>query len=353
MGKSNLSEQVARIIHKLSTEAGVSGYEAGVHQTLRETLGALADEFFTDSFGNFYALKKGTDSLNSSVMLAAHLDEIGLMVTRVDDRGFLHFTMVGGIDERTLACQEVMVHGRQDLPGIVCLVPSADAGSHKAVSLEDLVIDIGCSKSEAVVLVNPGDIVSLCREPVGMLNNRIAGKALDDRAGLAVLFVCFQELSKISHRHDVLAVATAQEEVGIRGAEVSVQRVLPSVAVAIDVTHAQTADTKNLVAVSLDKGPVITLGPNIHQQIFAELTDAAKENRIPFQLQPVPGPTGTDARILQLTGQGIPTGLVSIPLRYMHTSVETVSVQDIVDSGKLLACFIGSLPADLEELACF
>jgi endoglucanase len=142
-----------------------------------------------------------------------------------------------------------------------------------------------------------------------------------------------------------------QEEVGLRGGKTSSEKILPALAVVIDVTHAQTLDTKNQVSINLDKGPVLTIGPNIHPELLKGMTQAAEENRIPYQIQPTAGPTGTDARIIQLAGHGIPTALLSVPLRYMHTSVETASIKDIADCGKLLAYYIASLPEDLEELS--
>ncbi len=310
-------------------------------------------EISKDFMGNNYVIKKGIKS-KQAVMLAAHLDEIGLIVTYFDNLGFVHFSTVGGIDQRTLLNQEVIIHGREDINGVVSLVSREKlTASKKSFLIDDLIIDIGYSQEKTVQLVKPGDVVSIKREPFTMLNQNIAGKALDDRAGITVMAVCLNELCRIDHKHDVIAVATVQEEVGLRGAFTGTDRIKPEIAVAIDVTHAQTLDTKAQVNIQLGKGPVITLGPNIHPRIYSGLQTAAKENRIPYQIQPVAGPTGTDARVIQLSGQGIPTGLVSIPLRYMHTSVETISVLDVVDCGKLLAYYIASLPEDLEELSCF
>jgi len=351
----NSFDLAKNIILSLSEKHGVSGYEHNLVPSLREIFDPLVTESDLDFIGNFYAWKKGGES-GQTIMLAAHLDEIGLIVTHINERGFLHFATVGGIDERTLLYQEVIVHGSKELRGIISYLPSGnqdDGSREKAIGLSNLIIDIGYSQQEAGKLVKQGDIVSVIRTPFLMANDKIAGKALDDRAGIAVLAVCLNELSLIKHRHDVAVVATVQEEVGLRGAITSSNRLEPQIAVAVDVTHGQTLDTKNQVPIQLGKGPAITLGPNIHPKIFAQLTDCAKESRIPYQLQPVAGETGTDARVIQLTGQGIPTGLISIPLRYMHTSVETASLHDIVDGGKLLACFIAALPADLEELTCY
>jgi endoglucanase len=341
-------------ILSLSERSGVSGYEHQMIQSLQEYFHPLTTEIKKDFIGNFYAYKKGYDS-KQTIMLAAHCDEIGLIVTHVDDRGFLHFATVGGIDERTLIHQEVMVHGTEILKGIISFIPFKEAhagNNNKPFPSQNLVIDLGYAKQAVESLVKPGDIVSLVRSPFTMLNDKIVGKALDDRAGIVVMAVCLNELCGLRHQHNVAAVATVQEEVGLRGALTSSEHLQPDLAVAIDVTHAQTLDTKNQVSIHLGKGPAITLGPNIHPQIYTHFTNTAKEARIPYQIQPNGGPTGTDARVIQLTGFGIPTGLLSIPLKYMHTTVETASLRDIVDCGKLLAYFIAALPEDLEGFLC-
>src|SRR5690554_6497327 len=139
-----------------------------------------------------------------------------------------------------------------------------------------------------------------------------------------VMKVCLEELQKIHHDHDVIAVTTTQEEVGLRGAIVSTYTLNPDCAIAIDVTHATTPDTKSMVETELGKGPVIALGPNFHPVVYEELVREAKENRLPYQINPTPGRSGTDAWAIQITQGGVPTGLVSIPLRYMHTTVETL-----------------------------
>ncbi|HHV64177.1 MAG TPA: M42 family metallopeptidase [Peptococcaceae bacterium] len=336
----------------IAPKAGVSGYEQQVIPYLERIFAPYNLKISTDFMGNCYLEKDGLSG-KQTVMLAAHLDEIGLITTHIDSRGFVHFSTVGGIDQRVLLNQEVIIHGKKEIKGIICADNPGSNANKKAISTEDLMIDIGYPFTKAQELVQPGDIISINRSPIEILNKRIAGKALDDRAGIAVLAVCINELSYLQHSHKVIAVATVQEEVGLRGAVTSSDNLRPEIAVVIDVTHAQTLDTKNQVNTLLGKGPVIALGPNIHPRIYSSLKNAAEENRIPYQIQPIAGPTGTDARAIQLTGCGIPTGLLSIPLRYMHTSVETVSLQDIVDGGKLLARFIASLPDDLEELSCY
>ena len=356
-GLINTQKQRAReFLSLLSINSGVSGYEASIASIVMERFKTLTDEVRNDTFGNVYALKKGKTKNYKKIMLAAHMDEIGLIVKKIDSRGFLRFTSIGGVDQRTLLSQEVLVHGRQVIPGIIGSVPPhllVNEDSDQAVKMEDMTIDVGLSLTKIKELIQVGDTITLKRETYPLLNNVMAGKSLDDRAGVVVMMVCLEELSRLQHLHDVIAVATTQEEEGIRGALTSAYTLNPDLAVAIDVTHASTPDTKGQVTIELGKGPAVALGPNIHPAIYRQLSETAQEHRLPIQIEPIPGHSGTDAWVIQVTRAGIPTGLVSIPLRYMHTSVETLDMQDVLNSGKLLAHFIASLPDDLEGFLCY
>lgn len=354
----NAQMQSARdFISLLSIGSGVSGHEASIASLVRERFIPLTDEVRCDTFGNVYALKKGNGKLRSKIMLAAHMDEIGLIVKKIDPRGFLRFTSIGGVDQRTLLSQDVVVHASETMiPGIIGALPPhllGNGDSDQAVKMEDMAIDVGLSFAKVNELIQVGDIITLKRETYSLLNNVMAGKSLDDRAGVVVMMVCLEELSHLQHAHDVIAVATTQEEEGERGALTSAYTLNPDLAVAIDVTHASTPDTKGQVSLDLGKGPAVALGPNIHPAIYQHLSETAKEHRLPIQIEPIPGHSGTDAWAIQVTQAGIPTGLISIPLRYMHTSVETLDMQDVLNSGKLLAHFISSLPDNLEVFLCY
>jgi tetrahedral aminopeptidase len=341
-------------LKQLSQNSGVSGYEKSLGPLVIKGFQPFTDDVHTDRFGNIYALKKGTQG-RYKIMLAAHMDEIGLIVKEVDPRGFVRFTTVGGVDQRTLLSQEVIIYGRRPVHGVIGSMPPhlIQEDGEKAVKMEDLGIDVGLTSEKIREVLRIGDIITLRREPVELLNNLIAGKSLDDRAGVVVMCICLEELQRLRHTHDVVAVATTQEEVGLRGALTSAHTLNPDLAVAIDVTHASTPDTKGQVNIELGKGPTIALGPNIHPIVYQEMASAAQEARLPYQPEPIPGMSGTDAWAIQVAQAGIPTGLLSIPLRYMHTSVETLDMNDVVNSGKLLAHFIAGLPEDLEGILCY
>jgi endoglucanase len=217
-----------------------------------------------------------------------------------------------------------------------------------------MTIDIGLSKDEVRKYVSIGDIITVKRKLMELKNNRVSGKALDDRAGIAVLYECIKELSNIDHEADIYFVTTVQEEVSMAGALTSCYSINPDIGIAVDVGFGTTPELTKSNSIELGKGPGITLGGNIHPNLRKKLVETANEYNIPYQMEITPGPTGTDARAMQITREGIPSLVVSIPLRYMHTSVEVIDMQDIKNTGKLLAFFISSISSDnLEGLLCY
>lgn len=342
----------------LSRTAGVAGSEEQVSGLVAEVFGPLVSEVRVDKLGNCVALKEGSGQApRPRVLLAAHMDEIGLMVTKVEERGFLRFTRVGGVDQRTLPAQEVLVHGRQTLPGVIGVKPphimSRDE-MKKAIKLEDMFIDLGLPEERVRELVRVGDFISLRREPVSLLNNRLAGKAMDDRVGVAVLLETLKELNRLLHAADVYAVATVQEEVGLRGATTATFGLEPQIGVAIDVTFAETPGLSEAEAFAMDKGPAIAVGPNVHPVLYRFLTRTAEDLGMPWQVEVAGGSTGTDAWAMQVSRSGVATAVVSVPVRYMHTSVELVSLGDIRKAGRLLAHFIAGIDSELVGgLGCF
>ncbi len=329
---------------------GVSGYEMTVGELITDVFRPIADEIRTDKLGNVIAKLNGEGTgTHPKIMLAGHMDEIGLMVQKIDDQGFIKFTTVGGVDQRTLLSQEVVVHGRRDLIGIIGAKPphlQRPSDRDKAVKREDMVIDIGMPAKEARELVEVGDLITIRRRMAELKGDWLAGKAMDDRAGVAVIYECFLELKKLKHTADVYGVATVQEEVGMRGATTSTYGILPEIGIAIDVCHGDMPGVSEMDTAPVGKGPTIALGPNIHPKVYERLCKVAQEYGIGFQSDPSPGGTGTDAWAIQITQAGIATGLLSIPLRYMHTSVETLSLGDVKKAGRLLAHFIASIDSE-------
>ena len=319
---------------------------------VRAEFASLCDRVNVDLMGSVWGIKEGSGPTERRrIMLAAHMDEIGLIVKSIDAH-VLRFTQVGGFDMRTLPGQPVWVHGRARLAGVVGMrpphvVPSEER--NKVIPMEDLFIDVGLPAEELRQQVHVGDLITLRRDYVELKNGLAASKGMDDRAGVAALLVCLKELRQLRHEWDVYAVATVQEEVGLRGAMTSAYGVGPDAAIAIDVTFAHTPDTPEIGTVELDKGPGIAKGPNIHPVMYAALEETAKRLEIPYQLEAIPGRSGTDAWAIQVVREGIPTGLLELPLRYMHTPLETLCLRDVERTGRLMAHFIAGLDESIIE----
>lgn len=311
-------------------------------------------EISVGNLNNLYINKKGKGK--NKIMLMAHSDEIFLMITEILEDGFLKFRAVG-IDPKVLVSQEVYIHGKNKLTGIIGIKPPhlmSENDKNKAVSMEDLLIDTGYSKESLEKIIQIGDYVTLKRNFYELLNNNVSCKAIDDRAGITAMYKCCKDLAKVEHASDVVFVCSAQEEVGHRGAKSACYDFNPDIAIAIDVTFDSgkfgAKDREN----KLGGGPVICVGPNIHPKLKDYIIKTAEEFNIPYQVEVESGNTGTDAWDIQVAGLGVPTLLISIPEKYMHTSVEVINMDDIKNTGKLLAKFIEKIGnEELEGILCF
>ncbi len=340
--------QIKDFLVRLSEAQGISGYEDTVRETAREEFAKYADDIRVDTMGNLIALKRGErtpQTPHRSIMLAGHMDEIGLLVTKLE-RGFLRFATVGGFDLRVLPGQEVIVHGRENLEGVVSMrfsLAQSEEERRKVVPLAELFIDVGRTERELAELVRVGDVITLSRTVTELANDLLCGKAFDDRAAVACIANCLEHLTSMRHTWDVHAVGTVQEEVGLKGALTSAFGIAPDIGIALDVGHGDMLGVSEVDTVEVGGGPAIGLGPNIHPLMHSRLVETAKSYEIAYQIDPIPGGSGTDAWAMQVTREGIPTALLSIPLRYMHTTVETLSVKDLERTGWLLALFISNL----------
>lgn len=326
----------------MNTIPHVSGYE-------RELSNAISNEFYKyaemsiDNFGNLIAHKQGR---GPRVMLSAHMDEIGMVVTAACDGGFLKFSCIGGIDVRNILAQEVTVYGRKPIFGVIGIKPPhlINAGDKtKIFDINNLTIDTGYPLEKLNDLVRPGDIVTINQDIAELHNGKLTGKALDNLAGIAVLYCVLKNLENFNHNADVYLVASAQEEVGCRGAKTAVYTIKPDIGIAIDVTYGRTNDLSEHESWDLGKGPVIAIGPYINRSLFQNLKQTAMSANTPFQIEVLPTKTGTDADVIQIGARGVITGLLSIPLKYMHSTVETVAICDIENCGKLISDYIMSL----------
>jgi putative aminopeptidase FrvX len=346
--------EVIALLKQLSEVDSIAGFEGPGRELVRQAWQSFVDEMREDALGNLIALKRGTGPApRPKLMLEAHIDEIGLMVTGVE-KGFLRIARIGGADRRVLPGLEVIVHGRRDLPGVVATRPPHVLPAEereKTVPWDKLFVDVGLPADEVERLVKVGDLVSIRREMVELKNRRVTGKALDNRACVVALTLALEQLSGMTHAWDVFAVAMAQEETG-KGAFTAAYGVAPDLAVALDVTFGKHPGVSEVDAFPIGEGPTIGVGPNFHPGLVARLKEVAEAHEIPYQVEPIPGSSGTDAWAIQVTREGVPTALVCIPLRYMHQPVETLDVQDIERVGRLLAAFTAGLDTGfLKKLA--
>jgi endoglucanase len=327
-----------------------SGHEGPIREVIREAWRGWTDEIEQDRLGSLIGIKRATQPLDPArrIILAAHMDEIGLMVRDIVN-GFIYVHNISGVDHRVMLAQPVIVHGKRALPGVVASVPPhllSKTAREKYPTFDEMVIDVGLPASEVNDLVQIGDLITPDAPLVELLGKRIAGKAMDDRACVAAVTVCLNELKRLNHSWDVYAAATVQEETGLYGARTAAYHIRPDVAIALDVTFAPQPGVNGDETYEMGSGPALGIGPNFHPKLVEKIREAAQYHEIKIQDEIVPGNSGTDAWAIQIALEGIPTALLGIPIRNMHSPVETVDLRDIERAGRLLAHFIAGLDGE-------
>lgn len=335
--------ECSELLKKLSDIRAVAGRENMATEKIAELFREYCDDVSVDAFYNVIGFKKGQSENPKNVLVTAHYDEIGLIVTGIEDSGFLRFTAVGGVDAKVIGALEVTVHGKEDLFGVIGvkpphLIPPGD--KDKGIKMEDMRIDIGYGGDKARELVSIGDMVSFNSPARELLNNRIAGKSMDNRSGVAALIEILKELQKLKHEDNVYVVATVQEELGLIGAICTTYNIKADLGIVIDVCHGDMPDAPSDEAFPLDKGVAVAIGPIISRKHAKECIKLADEENIPYQIDPEAGDTGTEAAVHAVAREGIPAILLSVPSKYMHTTVEMVSVNDVISTGRLAARYI-------------
>jgi len=347
--------EIQRLLERLSNSHGISGREDSVREIVREEIEPYVDEVRVDNLGNLIATKKGK---KPSVMIAAHMDEIGLMTKYVDDKGFIRFITVGGWFDQTLLNQRVILH--TDSGPVVGVIGSKPPHVMKAedrkkpIKIDDMFVDVGCKdKDEAEALgIKPGTPMSTDRTFAKMAGDRVTGKAFDNRAGLVMMI---EAIKRAKTESEIYAVGTVQEEVGLKGARVGAFGLNPDVAIATDVTIPgdHPGIEKKDAPVEMGKGPVVIIADASGRGLIATtkvvdwLTETAKEYDLEIQLE-VSGGGTTDATAIYLTREGIHTGAVSVATRYIHSPVEVLSLNDIEVGAELIAKALESAPKYFE-----
>jgi putative aminopeptidase FrvX len=334
------------LLEDLLTSHGPSGYEAAPAAVWRRHAAAFAS-VGSDVMGSTTANVAGIDG-GLRVAVIGHIDEIGLIVTHIDDKGYLWFTGVGGWDPQILVGQRVTLATRDgQIPGVVGRKPIhllKDEARKKVPELRELHIDIGVRDGdEAKLLLRVGDVAVIAGEPVELPNGRFAARSMDNRLGCYVALEAARLVAEAGGAPgDVVAVAAAQEEIGLNGARTIAYGLAPDVAIVVDVTHATDVpgvEERELGSHPLGSGPVISRGSTLHPRVFELLHEAAEAEQLPFTVEASARGTGTDADAVHVSRTGIPTGLVSLPLRYMHSAVETVELADVDAAARLIAAF--------------
>lgn len=309
-----------------------------------EVIKPFVSDVCADILGNIIAHKSG---VGKCIMLVAHHDVVRLMISHIDENGFLYMKPAGGIDVSILPARKVIIkHDDKTIIGIIGKKPIhlIREEQNSKVTYENLWIDIGAkNQAEALQMVNKGDYVYFCSDCEEMPNDLITGSYFDDQVGLNVLLKLAEQLHKVDIPWDVYYVASNHEEIGMRGASVVVNTIKPDVCICIDVTHATDYPTMNVISdgdIKLGEGCVLAKGPNIYPALFKGLKDTAVKHKIMYQVEVSPYPTGTDANVIQLSGEGVKTAVVSIPCRYMHTPHEVCSKRDIESAIRIISEFL-------------
>ncbi|MBR2743172.1 MAG: M42 family peptidase [Clostridia bacterium] len=330
----------------LCSADGISGFEDDTAALASELLrDAGADSVYTDALGSVHAVFEPQGEPVRTVLLDAHMDEVGLMVSGICDNGMLKFVSIGGIDARVLPAMRVKIHGRRDYFGVITNLPphiTSSADYKKAVPPDEMFIDAGLSHDEACENIAVGDAVSFFT-PAGMLlNERYLSKALDDRSGMAAIMYASERLRGKLGSTRVHVLFSTQEEFSLSGASAGAYASGADMCVCVDVGHAKTPDSKSDDTFELAGGPMIGVAPSLKKSMSDELRALAETLGIEHQIEVMGGSSGTNAWSIAIAGRGIPCALISIPLRYMHTGAEAAAVSDITAVGELLSEYVMS-----------
>jgi len=330
------------LLRKLSNAHGISGYEGNVKEIIKNEIANYVDEIREDTLGNIIAVKEGE---SPSIMIAAHVDEIGLMVKSIDKDGFIRFVKFGGWYDASLLNSRVVLHGNKgEVYGVIGSKPPhlmKEEEKKKGIEAKDMFIDIGAKSKEEVekVGIKVGTPITLDVEMKELLNNKVTGKALDDRVGVAVMI---EALKRTKSSATIYAVGTVQEEVGLKGARTSAYGLSPDLAIVCEVAIATDhPGMEEKDGIKIDNGAVITIvdasgrGLITHPFIIEWLENIAKKEGIKYQLEVGEGGT-TDAAVIHITRTGIPSAVISVPTRYMHSGVELISLNDAEEAIKLV-----------------
>ena len=331
------------LLRDLCQACSVAGHNDTSAELVRELVSPFCDRTERDEFGNVVGIRYGTSG--KTVLLDAHMDVIGLQVKGFREDGGIEVIGVGGIDPRILPCSEVIVHGKKPLYGVIGAKPPhllKNGEEKEGLKLAHMTVDVG--RKDPQKLVRIGDPVTFLPVFRELGQGRISSHGLDNQCGVAVALYAMQSLQ--ASPHTLIFLASTAEELGCLGAAAAMERYCADLAIVIDVTFGMTPDEKKELCFPLGSGVALCTGPNIHPVYWKHAVELAKRNRIPYTIEVEGGDTGTNAGVIQLSGMGVPCLLLSIPLLYMHTMVETVDLADMKAAANLAVALAGG------ELLC-
>ena len=332
-------QEIKNDLKMLCTAEGVGGQTA-VTDVALNLLKPFVDEVEVDAMGNVLGVCRADHEDAPTLLLEAHIDEIGFLVTHIDDNGFVYTAAAGGIDKRVITAQPVIVFGDKPYYGVFCSTPPHLSKDGELLAVEKCGIDIGLSGEAAKKAIPVGSRVSYAPHFTELNENVVCSKALDDRAGIAAILHCLRKVKDGKRGVNIAVAFCVQEELGCRGVTPAVRKLQPDSAIVTDVSFALTPDADPRKCGKLGKGVMIGISPILSTTMTDELLKLAQANEIAYQYEVMGGSTGTDADRVTVSLMGVPTALLSIPQRYMHTPIETVDVRDVATVGELMAAYI-------------
>ncbi len=327
---------------RILTEAtGVSGAELAASRTALELLRKYAPSAELDCFGNVTAIISSDVPEARTLMLDAHIDQIGMIVTYIDSNGFIKVGACGGLDMRIMLAQSVTVHGREDVQGVICTLPPHVSTDHsKVAEIGDISIDIGMNKEQAENVISLGDRVTV-NGSYRELGNMISAPSVDDRSGVCVILRALELLKSRKLRYNLAICFSAQEETGERGAKQAAFRLAPDEAIVVDVSFGRTPDSTAHETAELGSGAMIGVSAVLDRGMTEALRSVAESGKIPYTIEVMPSSTGTNADAVSVSRSGVKCCTVSVPIRYMHTAIETVDMRDIEAAAQLICDYAG------------
>lgn len=332
---------INELIYRLCNTFSGPGNETAISTTIKKETSLYINNSYINKNNNVIC-QIGNPNSNRHILIDAHIDQISMVVTEIDKNGFINIAPCGGVDCRVLPGTTVYIHGKSMITGIVCSTPPhlSSKENNTFVKVESLIVDTGLSENKVNDLISIGDYISFTTKPQNLLGNKITAQALDNRAGVAALIRCMQMLKDQSLDCYVTFLFSTQEEIGSLGAKTTTFSLDPTESITVDVSFGNQPQVANEKCGILSKGPMIGIAPSLSRNMSNLLIKLAKENDIPYQIEIMSSSTGTTSDVITSSKCGIEGGILSIPMRYMHTPVEVIDTTDIEFTAKLLSLYV-------------